>query len=258
MTDEDIVIEVTKPEEENETLEIEEYPDEEKLETDLEEADIEILTEPDDSVEEERQSKENQKKKGFKVTDRRFWRKDKNKDGSGDDDEVVDNEDYSPKKPTYVEQLEKKLEEKDVLLQKYISAYKDAEKEFEKSRNRLRKSMSEEVDREKGKLFSALLEIIDNFELSLKVEVNENSYQAFVQGVDMIYQQLIGKLAQLGAERFDGNGENFDPNFFEGLMVEKVDSQDNDNKIMEVFRCGFKYKDKVIRPAQVKVGKFQG
>ena len=68
----------------------------------------------------------------------------------------------------------------------------------------------------------------------------------------MIYQNFTEILKKLGAEAFGEKGEQFDPNFHNGVMHVEDDSF-GENEIAEVFSKGYKLGDRVLRPAMVKV-----
>jgi len=111
----------------------------------------------------EKSQKNNQTDDGPKVRvrDKRYWVQDEG--GAERDSESVDLE----RKPTYVTQLEKKIEERDRKLKEYIAAYKQKMAETDEIRARLEKKMEEQADQRFAKLVEKLLPIIDNFSLAL-------------------------------------------------------------------------------------------
>lgn len=86
-----------------------------------------------------------------------------------------------------------------------------------------------------------ILDVIDNFELSLK-----NSKD---KGVEMIHKQFLDILSKNNVEKIE-NKEDFDPEIHEA--VEKVDGKEG--KVVEIVKNGYKMNDKIIRPIQVRVG----
>ena len=68
----------------------------------------------------------------------------------------------------------------------------------------------------------------------------------------MIMTQLTQALADIGVEAFGKIGEHFDPNFHNAVMHDE-DESENINVISDVFVKGYKFGDRVIRPAAVKV-----
>ncbi|HHU84077.1 MAG TPA: nucleotide exchange factor GrpE [Clostridiales bacterium] len=94
-----------------------------------------------------------------------------------------------------------------------------------------------------------LLPVIDNLERAL-ASGNEND--SLQKGVEMIMTQLTQTLADIGVEAFGKIGEHFDPNFHNAVMHDE-DESENINVISDVFVKGYKFGDRVIRPAAVKV-----
>lgn len=92
-----------------------------------------------------------------------------------------------------------------------------------------------------------IIPVIDNFERGL--DVLEDSARA---GVELIYKQLKSVLTKYGVEEIPALGEEFDPLIHHAIAQCEAE-EDNANKIVEVFQKGYKRKDKVLRPAMVKV-----
>lgn len=91
-----------------------------------------------------------------------------------------------------------------------------------------------------------LLPVLDNFERGLNSISEENSKA----GVELIYKQILGILNKYEVEEIKTDGY-FDPQIHHAIA--KADDEENANKIIEVFQKGYKRKDKVLRPAMVKV-----
>ena len=94
-----------------------------------------------------------------------------------------------------------------------------------------------------------LLPIIDNFEKAKDAECSDNSYK---EGISMIYNQLIGLLEKEGVTKIPDVGETFDPELHEAVMS-VTDETKKEKEIVEVFRTGYRLKDKVVRHTLVKV-----
>ena len=105
----------------------------------------------------------------------------------------------------------------------------------------------------KGDALLELLPLIDNFELAkqqLKIETEgEEKIDAAYQG---LYKQMVELFRGLGLEAVPGVGSPFDPEVHEAIMREHSDEFD-DGVVMEEFRKGFQFKERLLRPAMVKV-----
>ncbi len=103
-------------------------------------------------------------------------------------------------------------------------------------------------------LILTLLPIVDNFERAIKLDDNDLSDELskFLNGFKMIYSNLIAILNQNEVVEINAQGLEFDPNLHQAIVTEK-DENKPAGVILEVLQKGYKYKDKVIRPAMVKV-----
>lgn len=102
-------------------------------------------------------------------------------------------------------------------------------------------------------LVMEMLPIIDNFESAIKMDDQnlEDEVSKFLQGFKMIYCNLVSILEKFDAKPIDGNNKPFDPAYHQAVMTEKSDMEPG--MIIEVLRKGYILKDKVLRPAMVKV-----
>ena len=136
-----------------------------------------------------------------KVVDRRWWAR-------GDDG-------GSPaersSKPTFVEELERQLAEKDRIAQEYIAKYRQAAAEFDESRLRLRREISKDIERGRREILADLLDVVDNLDRAIESSRQSASVDALLQGVEMVRRHFLSKLEGLGVKRIDVAGQPFDP-----------------------------------------------
>lgn len=102
-------------------------------------------------------------------------------------------------------------------------------------------------------LATELLPVIDNFERALQTEVSDEN-KGFKDGMVMIYEQLQNALKSQGIEAIETVNKEFDPNIHHAVMQVEDENFDS-NVIVEELQKGYMLKDKVIRPAMVKVNK---
>ncbi|MGG6314074.1 nucleotide exchange factor GrpE [Paenibacillus macerans] len=124
--------------------------------------------------------------------------------------------------------------------------------DFDNFRRRTVKEKEELGKYASAKLITELLPVIDNFEraLSSAGEGTENS--SYAKGVEMIFRQLDGVLKAEGLTPMEAEGQPFNPEFHQAIM--QVESEDYEEGIVvEVVQKGYLLKDKVLRPAMVKV-----
>ena len=110
--------------------------------------------------------------------------------------------------------------------------------------NRLMKYKNEDI-------ILDLLQVIDNFERALSVKSTDENYQ---KGFDMIYAGFRSVLDKYEVKEIECLGLEFDPSIHQAVLTDHIEGK-KDNEIIEVMQKGYTYKDKVIRPAMVKVNK---
>ena len=143
-----------------------------------------------------------------------------------------------------VDELKKQI---DTLKNEYARAYADTEN--------LKKRLNAEAEQTRKYRIQSfakeILPVIDNLERALQTEVNEADV-GFKKGVEMTYNQLITALKNEGVEEIDCLNKDFDPNFHQAIMQEKKDGVES-GKVIEVLQKGYVLKDRILRPAMVKV-----
>ncbi|MCD7033041.1 nucleotide exchange factor GrpE [Metabacillus sp. GX 13764] len=101
-------------------------------------------------------------------------------------------------------------------------------------------------------LITELLPAIDNFERALQMEAADENVKSLLQGMEMVQRQLITALKTEGVEEIEALGKPFDPHLHQAVM-QAEDAEAPANTVVEVFQKGYMLKDRVIRPAMVKV-----
>jgi molecular chaperone GrpE len=100
-----------------------------------------------------------------------------------------------------------------------------------------------------------LLPVIDNLDRALEsFEKDGCESDGYLDGVRMVFNQLLDVLKEEGIEEIKAIGEEFNPMYHHAVCMEAVDGE-QDDVIIEVFQKGYQIKDKVLRPAMVKVCK---
>jgi molecular chaperone GrpE len=190
----------------------------------------------------------------IKVVDRRWWAR-----GEGATAEAQE----PSSKPSYVEELEKRLAEKDKEIQDYLSKYREASSGFDESRARLRKETSKEIERGRRAVLADFLEVVDNLDRAIDAGADAyeggdhaQNFEALLQGIIMVQQQFLSKLATFGVKRIDLEGQPFDPARHEAVTTVPVSSPEDDGRIVGVIAHGYVIEDEVLRPAMVAVGKY--
>ena len=182
-----------------------------------------------------------------KIVDRRWW--------VNQDNEAPREDTRGSGKPTYVEDLERQIAEKDKQIQEYLAKYRGAAAEFEEARLRLRREISKDIERSRRDILAELLEVVDNLDRALDATGKGGSLDALVQGVEMVRRQFLQKLEGFGVKRIEADQQPFDPMLHEAISTVPAHSPDQDGIVVGTVRTGYRIGDEVLRPAAVAVAK---
>lgn len=143
-----------------------------------------------------------------------------------------------------IEKLNKEIEK---LKNDYARAYADTE-------NLKKRLMAEAEQTRKYRIQSfakEVLPVIDNLERALQSDVEEAD-EGFKKGIQMIYDQLIVALKNEGVTQIECLNMPFDPNLEQAILQEKKEGIES-GIVIEVLQKGYLLKDRILRPAMVKV-----
>lgn len=144
------------------------------------------------------------------------------------------------------EELENEKKQKEELFDKFQRSLA----EFDNFRKRTVKEKTTMFDDGVSSAVCGLLPIVDNFERALKSFPDKED--TIYKGIEMIYNQFLSYLKDMGVSCIECVGEKFDPTVHNAVSHEENDEYD-ENIIIEELMKGYKYKDKIIRPSMVKV-----
>lgn len=103
-------------------------------------------------------------------------------------------------------------------------------------------------------IVSEILNVVDNFERAI-IHANDSEnaeLKKYNDGINIIYTNLKSILNKFGVEEINRVGEVFNPNEEQALLTDSVEDKE-DEVVLEVLQKGYKLKDRVIRPASVKI-----
>ena len=123
--------------------------------------------------------------------------------------------------------------------------------DFENYRKRIERDRAAEHHRAVASAVEPLLPILDDFERALESH-RDPAYEKFRHGFDLIYRRLWASLSKLGLQRIEANGKPFDPH--EHQAVERVETaQHEDGIVIGELAPGYRFHERVLRPAMVRV-----
>ena len=124
--------------------------------------------------------------------------------------------------------------------------------EFENARKRANREQQEFRDFAVADTVKTLLPVVDSFELALRADAGTKA--EFRGGVELIYKQLQDALLKLGLQPIPAKGTQFDPHLHEA--IEMVDTSDTpDHEVLDELQRGYKLRDRLVRPAMVRVAR---
>jgi molecular chaperone GrpE len=142
-------------------------------------------------------------------------------------------------------QLKQQLEEEE-------NRYLRLQADFDNFRRRSRLDAEAAQKYRAQSLVADILPALDNFERALQVNTADEQTKSVLQGVEMVYRQLVEALQKEGVEAIESVGKTFDPYEHQAVM-QVEDDEYEPNTVVEELQKGYKLKDKIIRPAMVKV-----
>lgn len=144
-----------------------------------------------------------------------------------------------------IENLEQQVKDSE---DKYLRLYA----EFENFKRRKNQEIETNNIYKSQKVITEILPSLDNLERALQIESDNEEVETLLKGVTMVYEGLQNTLKQEGVEVLETEGQVFDPTFHHAVMQDSVEGME-EGAILETFQKGYKLKDRVIRPAMVKV-----
>lgn len=174
-------------------------------------------------------------------------------DGQEGGTQVQDLTAPEPMTPAHIDQLKEQAAKADEYKERLLREAAD----FENYKKRAARERQESITYANENLLQKLIPVLDTFEMALAAAANASdgaAAQSLQTGVAMVFNQLKSALADAGLEEIDARGKVFDPNFHEA--VSQQESADvPDGQVIQQTRKGYKFRNRLIRPAGVVVAK---
>ena len=146
----------------------------------------------------------------------------------------------------------KKKDKKDEKIEELTDKLTRQMAEFDNFRKRTEKEKSQMYEVGAKDIIEKILPVVDNFERGLAAVTEEEKDNAFVQGMEKVYKQLMTTLEGIEVKPIEAVGKEFDPNFHNAVMHVE-DKNLGENIVAEEFQKGYLYRDSVVRHSMVKV-----
>jgi molecular chaperone GrpE len=171
--------------------------------------------------------------------------------------ENVDKADFQeekPRYPSYVEELMNRMAETE---RKFIEKKQQIDEEISRTKTRLETDFNRRLEAEKQKIVLPFLEILDNLQRATTAASKSGSKEHLLEGVQMTANMFRSKLQALGVETIPALDQPFDPNLQQAVGTVCVTEAGRDGVVVEELQVGYSMNGQLLRPAQVRVGKFE-
>ncbi len=161
-------------------------------------------------------------------------------------------EDQESGKKGFFGKKKEKKDKKDEQIEELTDRLKRTMAEFENFRKRTDKEKEQMFEVGAKSIIEKILPTVDNFERGLNAVSEEDKSSPFVEGMNMVYKQLLSSLEECGVKQIEALGKEFDPNLHNAVMHEENEEL-GENIVSEEFQKGYTYRETVVRYSMVKV-----
>jgi molecular chaperone GrpE len=151
-----------------------------------------------------------------------------------------------------------RLEELQAELESVNDRYLRLAAEFDNFRKRIDRERAELRTRAQADLVAQLLEVLDDLQRVAGFSAGSTNVESLLEGVGLVEKKFRHVLESQGLEPINAEGEFFNPAVMEALMTVAVDRPEEDDMVADVFQKGYRFREVLIRPARVRVKKFEG
>ena len=123
--------------------------------------------------------------------------------------------------------------------------------DFDNYKKRAAREKEDAVKYANSSLLQRLVSILDNFELGLAAAKTESEQSPIYSGMVLVQKQLNDLLEENGLQAVEAEGKKFDPNLHEAIAHEPSESAEE--TVIRQARRGYRFKDRLLRPARVVV-----
>ena len=164
-------------------------------------------------------------------------------------EETTEENEEKPKKEGF---FKKKKDKRDEQIEELNDRVVRQMAEFENFRRRSEKEKSMMFDMGAKNVIEKILPVVDNFDRGFTTVEEADKDDAFVQGMQQVYKQLMTELEAIGVTPIETIGQEFNPDFHNAVM--QVESEEYESGIIaQEFMKGYMYKDSVVRHSMVGV-----
>jgi molecular chaperone GrpE len=162
--------------------------------------------------------------------------------------------DEKPRYPAYVEELKARMAEME---RQFREKKQQIDEEIARTRTRLEADYIRKFALEKQKIILPFLEVLDNLQRAIHAATQTGTIEHLLDGVQMTAALFLSKLQSIGVEPIVALEQPFDPNLEQAIGTVQVSDAGQDGMVVEEVQRGYQMGDQLLRPAQVRVGRFE-
>ena len=159
-----------------------------------------------------------------------------------------------PRYPTFVEELIARKAETE---RRYSEKVKQIDQELARTKSRLEADYQRRLAKDKQDLLLPFIDVLDNLERALKSAAAAGSKEYLLEGLKMTVALFRARLASEAVEPVEVLNQPFDPNLSQAIGVVPVADSARDGLVVEELLRGYRMGDVLLRPAQVRVARYQ-
>ena len=151
--------------------------------------------------------------------------------------------------------MEQKIEALEAEVEEKQDQYLRTRADFENYKKRVLRDATRSYQDAMTSVMKIFLSAADDLERALKNSPEDEAFQSWLNGIELIHQKLLNQMKNQGVERMDVNpGDEFDPNIHEAITQE--DHPDfEEGQVIDVVQPGYRISERIIRPAMVRVAR---
>ena len=155
---------------------------------------------------------------------------------------------------TELEALKQELSDEKGKSEKYLVNWQKSQAEFDNFKKWVTEDKKDSIQFANSALLKELLPVLDDMITALNTTPQTDSYDEWIKGVKLIYGKFIALLESQKLEEIEVKGQTFDPKKHEAVMCKEGE----EDIVLEEIRKGYIYKNTVLRPSLVIVGRGKG
>lgn len=130
--------------------------------------------------------------------------------------------------------------------------------EFDNYRKRVARERAETWQRAQAELAERLLDSLDDLQRFTSADPDSLTEEAVLEGMRLVERKITRTLEAAGLEALDAEGQPFDPSIHEAVTTAPTDDREADESVADVFQRGYRFKGALLRPARVRVHRYEG